>query len=206
MNNYSLSNAPERTSYKNENAKFATYQKPGIEDNVTVTKVSLGASSLNKVPYLELETTNSKGEIGKSTRMWLSTTKNKNFDGSEKKLTGWDITARSIVDLITATHNITREEAKAIELVSSEETNKEKLHVSIQNKVSSLLIGKPFRAKFRGEQTMENGPIWTYLDLVESMSVPKENSILYFNPQRDIEMFNVIPATNSITDSTPGFN
>ena len=106
-----------------------------------------------------------------------------------KKTAAWDITARNINDLICCTHNISRDEAKAIELVSSNETNQEKQISMLVDKLSSLLVGRPFRAKFKGEQTKEGGTVFSTLDRVESMNVPSVATGLKFNLDKDIKMF-----------------
>lgn len=204
--NFSLKNAPESNFNKNntnsETTPRVAYQKPGIEDNLVVQSVTLGFSSLNKVPFIQLNTVNTKGEIGKSNRMWLSTTKNKNLDGSEKSMTGFDITARNIVDLIVVTHNISRDEAKQIELVPEGESNTEKIHQLLINKLSNLLVGRPFRGKFKGEQARRQdgtpGSVYATLDLVESMTVSKEESRLRFSQERDVKL---LEETTTTTDS-----
>jgi len=204
MNNFNLSDAPESNV---NNADKKTYQKPGIYENVVISGVSLGSSSLNKIPYLELQTVGPNGELGKSNRMWLSTTVGKNLDGSPKKTSGWGVTARNIVMILQATHNITREEATAIQLVPENETNTEKIHAILVNKLSTLLVGRPFRAKFKGEQSKPRpdgtpGLVFATLDLVESMSTPKDQSTLRFDPSRDIKLYEgYVEVTDNIESS-----
>jgi hypothetical protein len=192
--NFNLNDAPESNFpvTNTTNTPKSTYQKPGIYDNVRITEVVLGASSLNKIPYLELRTAGDNGELGKSNRMWLSTTIGKNLDGSPKKTSGWGITARNIVDLIIATHNVTRDEAKS--MIDITEENKEKAQQMLVNKISNLLVGRPFRAKFKGEQGKPRedgsaGLVFATLDLVESMNIPKESSVLRFDSVRDVKAY-----------------
>lgn len=198
--NFNLNDAPEPNVNTNINIK--QYQKPGIFDDVRVTEVVLGASSLNKVPYLEIRTVGANGEIGKSNRMWLSNTIGKNLDGTPKKTSGWGVTQRNLLDLIMATHNISREEAKPKLDVSDE--NKEKAYQKLVDTVSRLLVGKPFRGKFKGEQGKPRedgsaGAIFATLDLVESMNVPKESSSLRFDVTRDVKahISHAVSADNS---------
>lgn len=191
------------------------YQKPGIAENVKISEVTLGKSSLNSVPYMELTTIGENGEIGKSNRMWLSTQIGKNNDGTLKKTSGWGVTARNIVELIMATHNITEEEAKAIELVPNDapketEGDKEMLRNILIKKVASLLVGRQFRAKFKGKQAKpredgSTGTIFATMDLVESINVPKAESKLRFDPSRDIEMY-VDYSSNTNTTINPEIN
>jgi hypothetical protein len=170
------------------------YQKVGIYDNVKVTEVILAKTGLNQVPYMELKTVGEDGAVGKSNKMFLSTDVKPG-----KQTSAWAITARNILDLIVNTHNITRDEAKAIQLVNPAETNPEKAQADLVNKVASLLVGKPFRAKFRGEEGTKPGVIWVSLDLTESMNVPKDQSMLRFDPARDIKKLIVPTATAATT-------
>lgn len=203
MSNFNLNDAPE-SNVNNSDKK--SYQKPGIYDNVVISGVTLGKSSLRNIPYLELQTVGPNGELGKSNRMWLSTTIGKNMDGTDKKTSGWGVTARNLIMILEATHNITREEAKAIQLVPENETNLEKQHAMLVNKVSTLLIGRPFRAKFKGEQSKPRpdgtpGLVFATLDLVESMNVPKDQSTLRFDTNRDIKLYEGLD--NVTTDPQP---
>lgn len=192
MSNFNLNDAPEKTN--NTNYEKKAYQQPGIYDNVKITEVVLGKSSLRSIPYMQLKTVGPNGELGRSNNMWLSTTVGKNLDGSPKKTSGWGVTARNLIEMIVATHNISHEEARAIQLVPDNENNTEKLHALLVNKVSALLIGKPFRGKFKGEQGKPRedgtpGLIYTTLDLVESMNIPASESKLRFDPAKDIKMY-----------------
>lgn len=212
MNNFDLNAAPESTN-NNGNVDKKIYQKPGICDNTVVTGVVLGASSLNKVPYLELQTVGPNGELGKSNRMWLSTDIGKNIDGSLKKTSGWGVTARNIIMILEATHNITRDEAKAIQLVPENPVDengkakyaKEQIHNMLATKLSTLLVGRPFRAKFKGEQSKPRpdgtpGLIFSTMDLVESMNVPKEQSFLRFDAARDIKLYENAPVNAGVAN------
>lgn len=154
----------------------STYQRPGIYDNVSVTEVLLEKSSKKQVPYLKLVTKGPNGETGYSTKMFLSTTV-----GEGKKASAWSITARNLVDLITATHNINDDEAKTkIADIPTEE--------ALVAKVSALLVGKPFRAKFKGEEGSNgNGTIFASLAQVESMQVQPTN--LRYSADRDIKKY-----------------
>lgn len=176
----------------NEMSNNVAYQKPGVYENVKVTEIISGKSNVKQTPYIRMKTINQNGEVGQSSYMYLSSEK-----GEGKKTSAWDITARNINDLICCTHNIGRDEAKAIELVSSNETNQEKQISMLVDKLSSLLVGRPFRAKFKGEQTKEGGAIFSTLDRVESMNVPSVATGLKFNPDKDIKMFLSPDSVNS---------
>lgn len=205
-NKYSLnSNTPEQTS-KTSNSN--QYQKVGIYDNVRVSDVVLGKSSLNKIPYIELQTVGANGEKGKSSKMWLSTEVK-----PDKTMSGWDMTARNLRELIMATHNITDAEARKIELIPNDlpdGTPDEVVHNLIINKVAGLLVGRPFRAKFKGEEAKpregnEKGLIFATMDLVESMNVPMTNTKLKFSESKDIKYYVAPPTVSSTGDTDAPF-
>jgi hypothetical protein len=155
----------------------ASFQKPGIYENVKVVDVLLEKSSQKQVLYLKLVTSGQNGETGYSTKMFLSTTV-----GEGKKTSAWSITARNLADLICATHNI--EDAKAKEMIAVETVDQ------LVSKVSALLVGRPFRAKFKGEEGSNgNGTIFASLDRVESMQIAAENTNLRFDAARDIKKY-----------------
>jgi hypothetical protein len=168
--------------------KYPDYQKPGIFDNIRITEIKFGRSSVKGSPYVLMHTVGENGEVGKSNRMWLTTEKGQNPDGSFKSQSGWSITAKNIVDLICATHDMPRSQAELIELVPSNESNIDKQYESLVNTISTLLIGKPFRGKFKGEQSA-SGTVYATLDKVESMKIPKVSSGLRFSEQYDIKLF-----------------
>lgn len=152
------------------------YQKVGVYENIKITEVILAETSKAKVPYIELKTIGQNGEVGRSNKMFLST------DTKPGKTTSaWAITARNIVDLLVNTHNITRDEAKALIAVDSVQ--------QLVNKLSALLVGKPFRAKFKGEEGQKPGLIYPTLDITESMQVKAEETRLSFDPIRDIKKY-----------------
>lgn len=176
----------------NEMSNNVSYQKPGVYENVKVTEIISGKSNVKQTPYIRIKTVNQNSEVGQSAYMYLSSEK-----GEGKKTASWDITARNINDLICCTHNISKDEAKAIELAPSNEPNLEKQISMLVDKLSSLLVGRPFRAKFKGEQTKEGGVIFSTLDRVESMNVPSVATGLKFNPDKDIKMFLSPDSVNS---------
>lgn len=179
-----------------EKSKGPVYQRPGIEDNVKISKVSIEETGLNKVKYLQLETTNSRGEIGKSTRMFLGTEVKPG-----KKCSGWSISARNLVDLLMVTHNVDEDTAKGMINIEGG-SEQEKLN-KLVNKVSALLVGKPFRAKFRGEET-RSGAIIAEIGAVESMNV--ENTRLKYDASRDIKKYEgtgTSATTQPVTEDLP---
>lgn len=168
------------------------YQKVGVYDNIKITEVVLAETSVNKVPYIELKTIGQNGEVGRSNKMFLST------DTKPGKTTSaWAITARNIVDLLVNTHNINRDEAKALIAVDNTQ--------QLVTKLSALLIGKPFRAKFKGEEGQKPGVIYPTMDITESMKVPIAETRLSFNPDRDIKKYQgPVAATIETVDSING--
>lgn len=163
-----------------------TYQTPGIFENIKITEIKFGKSSVKQTPFIQMVTVGQNGEIGQSNRMYLSTLK-----GEGKQTAAWNITAKNIVDLICATHKMARQDAENIELVPANEENIDKQYDMLVNKVSSLLVGRPFRGKFKGDQTKENGLIYATLDRVESMDIPRVSTGLRFSEDKDIKLFNV---------------
>lgn len=160
-----------------EKQSGTTYQKVGIYDNVKITNVLLDKSTVKQSPYIKLVTQGPNGEIGSSSAMYISNTKSEG-----KKTTAWAITAANLVNLITATQNCSDEEAKTMINVDTPE--------QLVNKVSALLVGKPFRAKFKGEEAKNgSGTVYATLGQVESMKIPKEGSSLRFNPEKDIKKY-----------------
>lgn len=157
-----------------EGSVQVNYQKTGIFDNVTVSEVVLEKTAANNVPYMRLVTKGADGAIGSSSRMFLSTEVREG-----KKTSAWSITARNIVDLIKATHNVDDDTAKGmITNINSQE--------ALVQKVSALLVGKPFRAKFKGV-TSSKGLIYAELGQAESMRTTPTN--MKFNVERDIKPY-----------------
>lgn len=180
--NFSLKQ-DENTTNSNGSPRVE-YQKPGIYDNVRVTEVILGKSTIKGSPFIQLKTVGQNGEVGRSTSMYLNTT-----IGEGKKMAAWDMTKKNIADLILATNNISKQEIETIELVPANTTESvEKQYEMLAQKVSSLIVGKPFRAKFKGEQS-QTGTIFATLDKAENMQVPKLASSLRFNEATDIKLF-----------------
>jgi hypothetical protein len=179
------------------------YQKPGIYENVRISEVVFGKSTQKGTPYIRLKTIGQNGEEGNSSFMYLSTVKSPG-----KTAPAWNVTARNIQELLMATHNMSKADAEGIDLVPDDEKDVEKQYKALVDKVSSLLVGRPFRAKFKGEQTKENGIIYATLDRVESMNVPAQVTSLKFNAEYDIKMYvnlaqpqDAIPTTE--TDGLP---
>lgn len=162
------------------------YQKPGIYDNVRISEVLFGKSTIKGTPYIRLKTLGQNGEEGASPFMYLSTTKS-----AGKQTAAWNITARNLQELVVATSNMSKADAEAIHLVPDNEPDINKQYEMLVENVSKLLVGKVFRAKFKGEQSKENGIIYATLDKVESMNIPREVTSLKFNAEYDIKLYNV---------------
>ena len=177
-----------------EESKGSIYQKPGIYDNVTITKVNSGVASTGS-KYLQFETVGEDGVVGKSPQMYLN-----NEDKGNGKPTAWAITARNLKNYLVATHNCTPEEAtEMISGVASVE--------ALQAKVSALLVGRKFRAKFNGVQTSK-GAIIAELSGSESMKVPATESKLRYDETKDFKPYQgtlqtsqpVMSATDNVSD------
>lgn len=175
-------------SEASEGSTQLSYQTPGIYDNVSISEVVLEETSTNKVPYMKLVTKGANGEIGQSPKMFLSTDVKPG-----KKTSGWGVTARNLVDLLKATYNISDDEAKSkMPSVNSAQ--------ELIEKVSALLVGKSFRAKFKGV-TSSKGLVYAELGQAESMRV--ENTAMRYDPARDIKPFEGT-TTVSTTDAIGG--
>lgn len=173
---FNLNSASENKS----NGK--SYQEVGVFDNVKITAINSAINS-NGNKYIQMETVNEKGEVGRTPQMYVT----------EK---AWPITARSLVNLTMAINDVSEEEAKKDSNFSTLE--------QLTSKLSALLVGKPFRAKFKGEES-SRGTIIAQLDTrygIESMKVPKEQSKLTFNEERDIRKY-VAPQTLENTTTVP---
>lgn len=169
--NFNLNDASEKMEMKTG----PTYQRPGIAEGVRISKVTLEKTSTNQVDYLQLETIGLNGEVGKSNRMFLST------DVKEgKKMAAWAVTARNLTDILMVTHNVDEATAKSMINVGSKQ--------ELASKLSSLVIGRPFRAKFKGVETAK-GAIIAELAGVESMNVSTENTRLRYNADRDVTKY-----------------
>ena len=168
--NFDLNSAAEKLQSTN-------YQTTGIFDNVVVSKVTQGVSA-NGNKYIQLETTGANGELGRSQDMYLT----------DK---AWPVTGRTILELIKATHKIEEDEAKSKIKVETED--------QLAAKESVLLVGRKFRAKFRGQETSK-GAIIAQLGGQESMRVAREVTSLKFNPEKDIRKYQ---GTSALGVTTP---
>lgn len=158
-----------------EKVSGPVYQRPGISENVKISKAYLDKTLTNQVSYLQLETVGADNEIGKSSRMFLSTDRKEG-----KKSSAWAVTARNLTDLIMATHNVSEEEAQNMIKVDNMD--------QLVTKVSAILVGRPFRAKFKGVETAK-GALIAELAGVESMKVPANETRLRYDVNRDVVKF-----------------
>lgn len=142
------------------------YQQPGISEDVIITSIKNDASAKGN-KYIQMETKGANDELGRTPQMYLTDA-------------AFPMTARNLVDLLIATNNVSEDEAKEMVKVDNE--------VTLVNKLSALLVGKKFRAKFKGEQS-STGTVFAQLGGSESMRVPKESSKLFFNPVKDIKKY-----------------
>ena len=143
-----------------------TYQRPGVYENVVIETI-VAETNKNGNDYIQMTTVGANGEAGRSPQMYLTQA-------------AWPMTARNFTDLIMATNNVSEDEAKAMIKVDTKE--------QLANKLSALIIGKKFRAKFKGDES-STGTIFANLGGSESMQVSKENSKLFFNELKDIKRY-----------------
>jgi hypothetical protein len=168
------------------------YQTVGIHDNIVISEVVLEQTSANKVDYMRLKTQGADGAQGTSVKMFLGTEVKEG-----KKTSGWGVTARNLVDLIKSTHNVDEATAKGmVPKVNSKE--------ELVDRIAALLVGKPFRAKYKG-RTTEKGTVIAELAQVESMRVSP--SRMTFNAIRDVAPFsgtsyNSNNTTSEVVDTT----
>lgn len=150
------------------------WQKPGIYENISISKVNLGTASTGS-QYLQFETVAEDGVVGKSPQMYLNNVKNGD------KPTAWSITARNLKSYISSTHNVSTEDAEAmIQGITSVE--------SLQTKVAALLVGRKFRAKFNGVQTSKGATI-AELSGSESMRTPLDETKLKYDSVKDFKAY-----------------
>ena len=175
-----------------DNVSVNKYQVPGIFDNVRFKEAKLEATSKQGVPYIKLVTEGPNGEIGSSAKLFLSTTANQG-----KSKSAWSVTARNIVNFIKSTHNVDEETAKSMidpsQIKSAEDLVK---------KLNAILVGRPFRAKFKGEQSTKtvDGKSYTniYATLAQTESMSSETRMTY-DPTRDIKVSDYVPAGSEAT-------
>ncbi len=190
---FKLENKEKAVEKKDGNVR-AVYQTPGIFDNVRIAEVKQGKSSFKKTPFIQLITVGQNGEIGKSTEMYLSTEVSPG-----KSMPAWNVTSRNLIDLVVATDpGKSRADLDGLELVpdikdAQGNPDLEKQYQGLVDIVTDLLVGKPFRAKFKGEEG-KNGYIYATMDRVESMSIPRASSRLKFDENYDIKkLSNISP-------------
>lgn len=176
-----------------------SYNAPGIYDNVVITDIKVDTTP-GRNHYIVPLTKSPEG-LGRSRKMYLNT------DVKEGKTTSaWKITARQIVEIIKASNNWDDTQAKNslgnLNLAADGvNINAEELAA----KLSAVIVGKPFRAVFHGEQrTNAEGVTRVYTEMmyVESMNVPKAESKLKFDPTIHVKTVsvNTTPATATTGD------
>ena len=176
-----------------------SYNAPGIYDNVVITDIKVDTTP-GRNHYIVPLTKSPEG-LGRSRKMYLNT------DIKEGKTTSaWKITARQIVEIIKASNNWDDTQAKNslgnLNLAADGvNINAEELAA----KLSAVIVGKPFRAVFHGEQrTNAEGVTRVYTEMmyVESMNVPKAESKLKFDPTIHVKTVsvNTTPATATTGD------
>lgn len=173
-----------------------SYNAPGIYDNVVITDIKVDTTP-GRNHYIVPLTKSPEG-LGRSRKMYLNT------DVKEGKTTSaWKITARQIVEIIKATNNFDDTQAKNslgnLNLAADGvNINAEELAA----KLSAVIVGKPFRAVFHGEQrTNAEGVTRVYTEMmyVESMNVPKAESKLKFDATIHIKTVSVNTTTATAT-------
>jgi len=166
---FNLSDAQEESTTGNNDV----YQKVGVYENLKISDVTSGESAIKKSPYIILHTIGENGEKGSTKEMYLSTTINEG-----KTASAWTITARNLVNIIKSITNKSEEDAKA-------SINAGSISDLVQ-KLSTLLVGRPFRGVFYGKEIAASGEgkknwIKAHLQYTESMKVAKSASKLKFD-------------------------
>lgn len=117
--------------------------KPGYYEVVTSELKSGIVDNEKQTPYIDWTVTNKSSEI-LTHRFYTSTTLK---EGST--VTAWDITSSSFLQLVAAACNLDKDTAKDTlsKLGASSSTPEQ-----FTTKLSTLVIGKPFRLKVNGEE------------------------------------------------------
>lgn len=111
------------------------YQRAGVSEKVTITEVVLNSNG----DSLTLKTSNELEEIGVSKRLSLKT-----VVGEGKKMSGWDVTARYLINLIVSATGKSIVDSKAVLTASS-------IDELIKN-LAKTLVGKSFRGLFTSKE------------------------------------------------------
>jgi hypothetical protein len=172
------------------------YNAPGIYDNVVITDIKVDTTP-GRNHYIVPLTKSPEG-LGRSRKMYLNT------DVKEGKTTSaWKITARQIVEIIKASNNWDDTQAK--NSLGNLNLSADGVNINAEElaaKLSAVIVGKPFRAVFHGEQrTNAEGVTRVYTEMmyVESMNVPKAESKLKFDPAIHVKTVSVNTTTATAT-------
>jgi hypothetical protein len=197
--NFSLNDAEDNKVSKPRDPN-TSYNAPGIYDNVVITDIKVDTTP-GRNHYIVPLTKSPEG-LGRSRKMYLNT------DVKEGKTTSaWKITARQIVEIIKATNNM--DDAQAKNSLGNLTLSADGVNINAEElaaKLSAVIVGKPFRAVFHGEQrTNAEGitRVYTEMMYVESMTVAKEQSKLKFDPAIHIKNVNVNATTATQAGDLP---
>lgn len=187
---FDLRDAQEESTTGNNDV----YQKVGVYENLKISDVTSGESTVKRTPFIVLHTVGENGEKGSTKEMYLSTTVNEG-----KQASAWTITARNLVNIIKNVTNKSEDDAKAA-------INAGSISDLVQ-KLSTLLVGKPFRGVFYGKEIAANGEgkknwIKAHLQYTESMKVAKSASKLKFDETNPKHLEKLVAADTTTASST----
>lgn len=128
-----------------EDSNKPRVMKPGIYEVVTSELKSGVIDNEKQTPYIDWTVVNKANEI-LTHRFYTSTTLK---EGST--VTAWDITSSSLLQLVAAACSLDKDTSKdKLTSLGASSTTSEQF----TTKLSSLVIGKPFRLKVNGEEVV----------------------------------------------------
>lgn len=113
------------------------YQAAGVSEKVTFTEIVLVEN--NGVQSIEIKTINEQGQEGRSKRLSLKTDL-----APGKTISGWDMTAKYLINQIMSSTGASVDSAKAI--LKSDSVS------DLKSKLESTLIGKTVRGLFSSRE------------------------------------------------------
>ncbi len=175
------------------------YQEVGVWDNIRINTIMSGKSFTKQTPFIRIGTEGPNGELCESGDMYVSTDVK---EGST--LSAWSVTARKLVNLIMAVTGKSEDEAKAACKAADAD--------DLAKKLSAILVGKPFRGVFYGEEIQgkegKNNWVKAYFAIngtnkvkastnyaAESMKVAKSASKLKFDESKHVQKLPVGDST-----------
>jgi hypothetical protein len=163
-------NGKEVEVEKNGNSNLTQYAQPGIHEFQATSMELKAAPNGNK--YMDCQFVNSNGEVA-SRQYYLTTNRN-----TPSRKSAFDISSESLKKLSVA---IGREDMYNATTSTSQE--------EFVDKMSALFVGQWFRNKLKGKQ-IRKADGTTFIkgemsDAFESISIPKAESRLKYDPIKD---------------------